>query len=479
MSRRNVIWIILVAVLAAVMLLVWRQQSPDSPLRQRDEFAPVGEAYRAIRNHYYRPLPPEQLCRKAIEGMVGNLDRYSTYLPADQADLLQSRLAGRTAGVGLIVQPTGQKGQFRILDVDTGSPAQQANLQVADRILSASLLDDDQSEVVLDEWPRRLQPDQTLQLTVQTGDEDTPRTVNLTSRVYPIDTVLPLARGLQDDQPDKPSWLLPDWLGRSTEAVPVLPAGLAYVRIREFCPQTVSRLRDLLGSLEPLRGVIVDLRQTPGGLLSDAVAAADLFLDTGLIVAVKGRGQTVETHRAHADSPWGTLPLVVLVGPQTASAAEVFAGAMRLNSRALLIGRPTRGKHCIQSVVELGNDLGVLNLTTAEFFFAPDPPVTTRPSQDDMPIRPDIQAVCDDPDAMQAWRASLIRQLPPADYPAWEKQVDPRSQRRGTLLNVLAADKPLQVAIDWLGRPGEYRRHLDRLAEQRRTSARKARPTAP
>ncbi len=115
--------------------------------------------------------------------------------------------------------------------------------------------------------------------------------------------------------------------------------GIRYVRIVEFCPRTTQDLLDVLRQGPPLRGLVLDLRGNPGGRLEVAVALADVFIDSGPIVTILARNDRRKTHRAHDDTSYSKVPLVVLIDETTTSAAEIVAGALAANARAVLIGQ--------------------------------------------------------------------------------------------------------------------------------------------
>ena len=135
---------------------------------------------------------------------------------------------------------------------------------------------------------------------------------------------------------------------------------------------------------------MLDLRDNPGGLLADGIAVADLFLQEGPIVHVLGRDGERQTHRAHSDTPFTSLPLVVLIDEKTTSAAEIVAGALAANSRAILLGRRTHGKGCVQTMIRLPGGLGQINLTTAEFLLPPDLSIQRRHGAKTWGIEPQV-----------------------------------------------------------------------------------------
>jgi carboxyl-terminal processing protease len=148
------------------------------------------------------------------------------------------------------------------------------------------------------------------------------------------------------------------WLSRD--------AGLAYIRIAQFRPGTQAELQALLRSSEGLRGLVLDLRRCPGGLLPECLAVAKLFIKEGELLTIQGKQQEVQTFTADGTATWADLPLVVLVDGTTASAGEVLAGALQARGRAVIVGERSFGKGTVEQLIPLEAPQSVLKLTTAE-----------------------------------------------------------------------------------------------------------------
>ena len=499
MTRRTLIWVPIFLALAAVLLWAGWQRSGNGPGGGGRNLGEVQKAFAAIDRHYYRTPDAQTLRRRAVRAMVESLDEYSRYVPPDKAEKLKQRIAGQDSGLGLEIGPTAMASGVVVVRVAPGSPADDAGLLAGDFLIavgggSVKDMKPDPLGKLRVERVRELldlKPGASVELTVRSRRKNNAdRTVALTAGTWPIETVRGFRRDWRDDV-SKWHWRVPTDRRESPETRPAKPEPvIAYVRIVEFCPRTAQRLREILNTRDRLDALVVDLRGNPGGMLSDAAAAADLFLDDGVIVAVAGRGPQIEVHRAHDDTPWGELPLTVLVDSGTASAAEVFAGAMQSNSRALLIGRPTRGKHCIQSMIDLG-ELGMLNLTTSEFFFSPVEPVTTRPAgprhagptdpaaASSTPTDLNRPIVPDEPVAMTDEQRQRIAELqdtlgtplPPKNHPAWQMRISPGQKRGETIQDLLQIDADLARALELLGDPRAYRKRLEELGKTRRTVA--------
>jgi C-terminal processing protease CtpA/Prc len=157
---------------------------------------------------------------------------------------------------------------------------------------------------------------------------------------------------------------------------------MAYVRIREFVNDTGGQLKKTLQQLTDLRGLVLDLRDNPGGNLSVAVEAANLFLREGVIVTSVNRSGDIKKYVAQSDWALPEIPMVVLIDGETASAAEILAAALKVHRRAVLVGMRSRGKGRVQSMFPLPGGLGQINLTTSELLIPSRQSISREPDSD-------------------------------------------------------------------------------------------------
>ena len=447
MPRRNLIWIAIILAMATVLLFVWRQPRRGTTVHQT-EFVPVRETYQLIRQAYYQPVDEIKLRQAAVRGMVGELDEFSTYFLPEQAKAITHRVKGLDRGLGLRLD-LDAKGA-RIIGVVPGSPAHSADLLPGDRILTVDAIPTagKTDRQLRDLLAGKLGATVELQILSPAGWK---QTVMLTHGEFPIETV----RGLYRDQKGRWIWEVPS------------QEGIYYVRIVEFCPKTSRALLDVLHQLSPLRGLVLDLRANPGGLQEIAVALADVFLSRGTIVTVLTRNDPPKTHQAHDDTPFSKVPMVVLIDETTTSAAEIVAGALGANARAVLIGRRTRGKGCVQSMVRLPGELGQINLTTAEFLIPPDRPIQRRPGGDRWGVAPQINVTLSPKQTKtlrrlrieaETWPAPALRTTTASDKGS--EQIDPRDLLGQKLLQL---DTQLDRAVTLLGKPKEMQAILQRM----------------
>jgi len=279
----------------------------------------------------------EYLC-----GATNALDHYSTYLTPDQLNEVYAQIEGNFVGLGIELK--SKDGQLMIVRVIPGSPAQEAGIRAADRITmvdgqSTAGLSTDQAAVLLQ---GEIGSVVRLQVVAAGG---LPR--QLTVRRRRVDVPSVDREEILDDQD-----------------------GIAYLKLVCFQKTTCNDLDEALWKLhrQGMRSLIIDLRGNPGGLLVTSVEVVDKFVDRGIIVSTRGRDARENfTYSAHATGTW-QMPLVVLIDRNSASAAEIFAGAIRDHRRGTIIGTRSYGKGSVQGIFPLEVTSAGVRLTTAKFY---------------------------------------------------------------------------------------------------------------
>jgi carboxyl-terminal processing protease len=307
-----------------------------------------------IQASYVDPTDEKALIYDAARGMLHNLDPHSTFLPPSRYQKLRQDTEGEFGGVGLTLGP-GVVDDARpsvppyttVDDVVPGSPGDVAGIQIDDEIVS---IDGEPTAEVGRElreagaWEAKLR-----------GPSGT--RVNLA--ILRVGWKTPHAFVVVRAQVKQPS-----------VRHKLIEPHLGYVAIARFAEATSSDVSAALADLRrtgQLDVIVLDLRGDPGGLVDQAVATADLFLDDGTIVTTRGRRGATDTQRAHKGGPGVDLPIVALVDNGTASAAEILAAALRDHGRAQLVGQPTYGKGTVQTFFDLDDGSG-LKLTTARYY---------------------------------------------------------------------------------------------------------------
>jgi carboxyl-terminal processing protease len=310
---------------------------PSLPWQQANLFA---EVYERVRRDYIEEIPDEQLMTNAVRGVMSGLDQYSTYLDAREYAEMRMSTSGAYSGVGIEVSLT--EGAMKVMAVIDDSPAARAGIHARDVIVAIDTIPVDPAK--LNDAVDRLRgkPGAHVALSIRRADAPQLLKFDLVRRKVQVHSV-------------------------KSE---VLESGYAYVRISQFSETTADDFSATLKTLQsgtPLRGLVLDLRNNPGGVLEAAVAIADEFLDSGIIVTAQGRAVGADfTMQAHPGDVLNGAPMMVLVNGGSASASEILAGALQDNHRAQLIGQTTYGKGLVQTITSL-DEGGALKLTTSRY----------------------------------------------------------------------------------------------------------------
>ncbi len=315
------------------------QASSASTYEQLNLF---GEVFERIRNNYVEEPNEEQLIEAAVNGMLTSLDPHSSYLNQKDFQDMQVQTKGEFGGLGIEV--TMEEGLVKVVTPMDGTPAAEAGLQPGDFI---SHLDGEPiMGLTLNDAVEKMRGEvgTSIKLTVIRGTQE-PFDVVLKRAVIAVKSV---------------RWELEQ-------------GNIGYVRISSFSEKTDSGLREAITKLKEaskneLDGLVLDLRNNPGGLLDQAIAVSDDFLDKGEIVSTRGR-DAAEAQRwnAEAGDLIGGKPIVVLINGGSASASEIVSGALQDQRRAILLGTKSFGKGSVQSIIPIPNH-GAIRLTTARYY---------------------------------------------------------------------------------------------------------------
>ena len=299
------------------------------------------EVLRQIEENYVEPQDPKKLIYGAIKGMVQSLDPHSSFMTKEEHQELLIETKGSFSGVGIEISL--RDNALTVVSPIEGTPAYNAGIKAGDKIIKID--DKPTSDMTLTDAVKNIRGKKgtKVKLTIMREGADNSLEFIITRDVIPLKSVR--------------SYLLTPEIG--------------YLRISNFQSKTFKSLSSALEGLEEgrkLKGLILDLRNNPGGLLSQAIEVSDLFLDSGLIVSTKGRdsSQNMEVS-AHKNKKERTYPIIVLVNEGSASASEIVAGALQDNKRALILGTNTFGKGSVQTILSLSDGSG-LRLTTAKYY---------------------------------------------------------------------------------------------------------------
>lgn len=380
MTRWNIAWLLAVpAVIITGLTLVFAAPRPRATDHDYELVQLVVEVLAEVDQKFVRELSPEQK-RKFVTDMINGglerLDPYSEFFDVDTYAQFERQTKGEFGGVGILIDLDRQSGSFQVTSPIPGTPAFEAGILAGDLILKVDGQPVDTSR--REEFIRSVQgpPGTQVTLTILREGSKEPIDITLTRARIEAPSVMGDRR-----KPDR----LTDW-----EWIIDPVAKIAYVRLVAFNEHSVSDLKKAIEQAEGegAKAVILDLRDNPGGLLTQAVDICDLFMESGPIVATRdrrGRGKTYEA------KPAGTLltpssrhPMAVLVNRFSASASEIVAAALQDSQRAVVIGERTFGKGSVQNVIEIGDrdPKMALKLTTS---------IYTRPSGANIHRLPDMK----------------------------------------------------------------------------------------
>jgi carboxyl-terminal processing protease len=353
----------------AVMLMHLAYADPGTPppTSQLDRF---GQAFAIVRADYVDQKDDKDLIEGAIGGMLDRLDAHSSYFdPKTYADM-QVRSVGEYGGIGVVIQQ--DKGSVKAVAIVDGAPASKGGVKVNDVILSIDgvaitglKLDDVQSKM-------RGPSGTKLTLSIMRAGVHDPFDIKLVRAQVPVEPVTSKREG-----------------------------DVGYIKIPAFNDHTAPGIEAAVASLKKqigpgIKGYILDLRDDGGGVLDQAIAVADDFLESGEIMSMRGRApEDTERFDAHPGDIANGKPIIILTNGGSASASEIVAGALQDHKRARTLGTQSFGKGSVQTIIPLNNGAdGALHMTTARYYtpsgrsiqtlgITPDIPVSQSPSDDD------------------------------------------------------------------------------------------------
>jgi len=314
------------------------QQQETQTYQDLETFANV---LNLLEEHYVEEISPHEVINSAINGMLTSLDPHSSYMPPDHYKELQEETKGSFSGIGIEI--TIRDGVLTVVSPIEGTPAYRQGLQAGDQLIKIN---------------GQFTKDMTLMDAVKQLRGPRGQKVEISIHRQGI-------QGLQEIS------LLRDVIPLHSVKSFLLEPGLLYTRITNFQITTTRDFRKALQNArkeQALKGLILDLRGNPGGLLDQAVKIADIFLDQGIIVSTRGRDPEMDMiFDAHQGNRQDDFPMIILVNGGSASASEIVAGALQDHNRAMIVGTRTFGKGSVQTVIPLPNGAG-LRMTTARYY---------------------------------------------------------------------------------------------------------------
>lgn len=366
MSRFNLSWLIAIPLILLLLLTI----TYNVPLREDDKDVQLVrnllDVLTEVNREFVRELSDEdrqKLVEDMINGGLEKLDQYSAYMNKRELEQFEGQSEGKFGGVGIEIGVDRNTGALTVQGLIANSPAYQAGLLAGDIIAKVDGTPTDNMTLGTAISHIKGKPGTEVTLTIVRPSEPQPRDYTLKRAIIEIEAVM----GDSRDPNDPSSWqFMIDPVSK-----------IAYLRLVAFNEHASSDIQNVLQGLlrQGVRGLILDLRDNPGGLLRQAVEIADLFLIEGTIVSIHSRNGKEKEYRAQTPGtmllPFALYPIVVLVNQYSASASEILAAALQDHGRAIIIGERTFGKGSVQNVFTLprGSRLpqAALKLTTARY----------------------------------------------------------------------------------------------------------------
>jgi carboxyl-terminal processing protease len=342
---RHVVTVVLTVAVVTLSLAILitperKIEASSETYRQLNLF---GDVFAKVREDYVEEVDDAKLIEAAINGMLSSLDPHSSYLNPKNYDGMKVQTRGKFGGLGIEV--TMENGLVKVVSPIDDTPAAQAGILAGDYI--THLDDEAVLGLTLSEAVEKMRGlvDTDLKLTVRREGEKEPIDITITRAVITVQSV----RGRVED------------------------GDILYVRISSFTEQTDKGLRKTVRDLkeqagEDYKGIILDLRNNPGGLLDQAISVSDAFLEKGEIVSTRGRkSDDAQRYNAKSDDIVDGKPVIVIINGGSASASEIVAGALQDHGRAVVLGTKSFGKGSVQTIVPLQGN-GAMRMTTARYY---------------------------------------------------------------------------------------------------------------
>ncbi len=371
MSRKDRFYALVVAVLAIATLL-------NVSAARRDGFSlfdPLVDVTHLIHKYYVDQTDDEQLAVGAINGMLHELDPYSEYIPAESLDEFQKLTSGSYEGIGTAIDM--EEGYITIISPFEDSPAYKAGVLPGDKILEVNGRSTKgwTATQAVQELTGPAGTSVVLKVLHQNGTQET---ITIERGKIHVPSIRGWRRAGQNG-----GW---DYLLDAS-------AQIGYIRITQFTGDTATEMDKIITQLreDGMKGMLLDLRANPGGIMSTAIAIADRFLDEGVIVSTQGDKFETQISRATYPGTYPHFPLVVLVDQGSASASEIVAGALQDHGRAVIVGKRSWGKGSVQQIFHLPESGAAVKLTTNYYYLPNGRCVHRKPDAETWGVDPDVE----------------------------------------------------------------------------------------
>ncbi len=398
---------------------------PDERQQTYKDLETFANVLTLLQQHYVDKVDTDKVITGAINGMLTSLDPHSSYMQPDDFKELQEETRGSFSGIGIEI--TIRNGVLTVVSPIEGTPAYRLGIRAGDQIIRINNETTKDMSLMKAVKILRGKKGSKVTITVHHPGEQSLHDLIVTRDIIPLHSVKSM----------------------------LLAPGLLYLRITNFQTTTTKDLRQALhkaGKQGQLKGIVLDLRDNPGGLLDQAVKVADIFLDRGVIVSTHGRDPDQDMiFEAHKGNGSVTFPMVVLVNGGSASASEIVAGALKDHHRAIIVGTVTFGKGSVQTVIPMANGAGI-RLTTARYY------TPNGNSIQETGITPDVVVPFQEPVQQSTKKTSPVWEIREKDLPghlrnnSLKNQKGQREKKKNALERQkveqrLARDNQLRTAL--------------------------------
>lgn len=333
------------------------QEAPSSEAETYELMRVFVDTFQEIDRNYVTDVDRRELIEAAIRGMLAELDPYSDYISPDDLDNFNEAVEQEFGGVGIRVNFNRDERAIEVMTPIPGSPAYKAGIQAGDRVvgIEGKAVKDFEHDREIDTAVKMLRgaPGEAVTITVQRKGQEATEEVKLVRELIQLDTVL----GYSHKEDGTWNFMYDD------------KSKIGYLRLTHFTRRSADEVRDAVKQLlrEGMKGLVLDLRFNPGGLLQAAVEICDMFLEDGVIVSTEGRNSRPRNWTAKRFGTFEKFPMAVLVNRYSASASEIVSACLQDHDRAIVVGERSWGKGSVQNVMELEDGKSALKLTTAAY----------------------------------------------------------------------------------------------------------------
>lgn len=328
-------------------------RAQDKPTDNYELMKLFADTFEQIERNYVKDVDREELMQAAIEGMLKKLDRYSNYIAPEELQAFNESVEQEFGGIGIQVDEDRQANRLIVISPLPGTPAYKAGVKAGDVIMEINGKSTEGFSISDAQKLLKGKPGESVTVGVlHVGDEEVTQ-LEMERAIIQMKTVL------GDRYNDKSDW---EFLLEGDSKV-------AYIRLTHFSNRSADELAEALTRLKEqgMKGLVLDLRSNPGGLLSQAIEIADLFIDEGTIVSTRGRNSPERTWNAEKNNTLTDVPMAVLINRYSASASEILSACLQDHNRAVVVGERSWGKGSVQNVIPLEGEKSALKLTTASY----------------------------------------------------------------------------------------------------------------